>query len=54
MGSMAGIAVGVFALAVLMAAGANGQSDSQKKYRKMAPIDEYLMNRDGRLLRKSA
>jgi uncharacterized membrane protein YedE/YeeE len=31
MGSVASIAVGVFALAVLMAAGAGGQSDARKK-----------------------
>jgi len=49
MGSMARIAVGVFELAVLMAAGAGGQSDAQKKYPKMAPIDEYLMNQDAEI-----
>jgi len=49
MGSIARIGVGVLVLAVLAAAGANAQSDMKKKYPKMAPIDEYLMNRDAKI-----
>jgi len=49
MRSIARIAAGFFALAVLTAAGANAQSDMKKKYPKMAPINEYLMNRDAEI-----
>jgi hypothetical protein len=49
MGSIARIGVGVLVLAVLAAAGANAQSDMKKKYPRMAPIDEYLMNRDAEI-----
>jgi hypothetical protein len=41
-----GIAAGIFAL-LLLTVGANAQMD--QKYPKMAPIDEYLMNRDAEI-----
>lgn len=40
------IVVGVLALLIFVPAGLNAQSDMKMKYPKMAPIDEYLMNRD--------
>jgi hypothetical protein len=49
MGSMVRIAAGVLLLLTFVAAGASGQSDPQKKYPKMAPIAEYLMNRDAEI-----
>lgn len=40
------IVVGVLALLIFVPAGLNAQSDMKMKYPRMAPIDEYLMNRD--------
>jgi hypothetical protein len=48
-GAAGRIVAGVFALLVLVAAGPTGQSDARKKYPKMAPMDEYLMNRDAEI-----
>ncbi|HEV2289867.1 MAG TPA: hypothetical protein VGR81_13060 [Candidatus Acidoferrales bacterium] len=45
------IVAAVLVLVILAAAGATAQSaeDLKKKYPKMAPIDEYLMNRDAEI-----
>jgi hypothetical protein len=45
-GATGRMVAGIFALLVLVTVGANAQSDMKKKYPKMAPIDEYSMNRD--------
>ncbi len=45
-GAIRRIVAGVLALLILVPAGMNAQSDMKKKYPKMGPIDEYLMNRD--------
>ena len=48
-GAVGRIVAWVFAMLLLMAAGANAQTDMKKKYPNMAPIDEYLMNRDAEI-----
>ena len=48
-GAAGRIVAEVLALLVLVAVGANGQSDAQKKYPTTAPIGEYLMNRDAEI-----
>lgn len=48
-GTMGRIVAGALALLVLVAAGANAQTDMKQKYPKMAPIEEYLMNRDAEI-----
>jgi hypothetical protein len=49
MGPIGRIVAGVSALLILLATGANAQTDMRKKYPKMAPIEEYLMNRDAEI-----
>lgn len=43
------IVAAVLALLIFVPATASAQSDMKKKYPKMAPIDEYLMNRDAEI-----
>jgi hypothetical protein len=43
------IVAGVLALLIFVPAGVNAQSDMKKKYPTMAPINEYLMNRDAEI-----
>ena len=40
----------VFAMLLLVAAGASAQTDMKMKYPKMAAMDEYLMNRDAEIV----
>lgn len=49
LGSVGRVTGWVVALIVLAAAAANGQTDMRKKYPKMAPLSEYLMNRDAEI-----
>jgi hypothetical protein len=48
-GSRERIATGVLAMLVLVATVANAQTDMKKKYPKMAPIEQYLMDRDAEI-----
>lgn len=48
-GTIGRIVAGVFAILLLVETGANAQTDMKTKYPKMAPIDEYLMNRDAEI-----
>jgi hypothetical protein len=43
------IVAGVLALLIFVPAGASAHSDMEMKYPKMAPLDEYLMNRDAEI-----
>jgi hypothetical protein len=48
-GSLGRIATGTLAMMVLVATLANTQTDLKQKYPKMAPIDQYLMDRDAEI-----
>ena len=48
-GTAGRLVAGVFAMLLLVATGANSQTDMKTKYPKMAPADEYLMSRDAEI-----
>ncbi|HKW90101.1 MAG TPA: hypothetical protein VJN21_15220 [Candidatus Acidoferrales bacterium] len=48
-GTMVRIVAGILALLIFVPTGVNAQSDTNEKYPNMAPIDEYLMNRDAEI-----